>query len=92
MSAEAHAGLPGGTDVVGEHDHEDGRRVRGRPIYVRELVWNGGARSFDVYDAGTDECLTLDESFGRYPNDADLERVAAWIDRARPDLQEDATL
>jgi hypothetical protein len=91
--AEAHAGLPTTRVPAGRYDHrDDGRVVRGRPIYVRELVWNGGARSFDVYDAGTDECLTEDESFGHYPGDADLERVAGWIDAHRPDLQEDATL
>ncbi len=85
---EAHAGLPAGTRVV--DDHADGRLVRGRPIYVREYR-RSGLRSYDVHDDGTDECLH-DESFTRYPTDADLERVAGWIDVHRPDLQEDATL
>ena len=88
MIGEAHAGLPAGTRVVGERDHHDGRFAGGRPVYVRELRWNGGPVSYDVYDAGTDACLTEGESFDHYPTDADLERVAEWV-RAHPELAED---
>jgi len=83
--------IPPGSRVVGERRYADGRRVRGRPVYVVELRWNGGPVSYDVHDAGTDACLTEDESFAHYPTDEDLTRVAAWVDRHN-ELTEDDTL
>lgn len=82
-------GLRPGCRVVSELRHEDGRFVRGRPIYVAELRWNGGLVSYDVHDAGTDACMTEDESFDHYPTDEDLARPADWFDR-HEDLMEDS--
>ena len=61
-----------GTRVVREIDHEP-VVVDGQRAFVRELVWNGGARSFDVYrDNEQGECLTMDDSFDQTPGEAEI--------------------
>lgn len=48
------------------------RFVAGIPIYIERLDWRSGGVSFDVFDAVTDECLTLQASFDAVPSDAQI--------------------
>ncbi|MFE8940996.1 hypothetical protein ACFYNX_26365 [Streptomyces sp. NPDC007872] len=53
-------------------------QVDGQRFRVDELVWhNTSGRSFDLVHCDTDEVLTLDESFDKYPTD---EQVASVLE------------
>ncbi|MDX3695001.1 hypothetical protein PV726_32610 [Streptomyces europaeiscabiei] len=78
-----------GTVVVREIDH-DLFEVEEEQYLVRELVWNGiDGRSYELVRRRDDAVLTADESFDRYPTDAQIAVVLEEhdIDLLKPDPQ-----
>ncbi|MER6853734.1 hypothetical protein AB0A81_40995 [Streptomyces flaveolus] len=64
-----------GTVVVREIDH-DPFEVDAEQYLVRELRWNGtDGRSYDLVRRHDGQTLTEDESFDRYPADAQIALV-----------------
>ncbi|MEU6406155.1 hypothetical protein [Streptomyces sp. NPDC046985] len=65
-----------------EVDHEP-FEVDEEQYFVRELVWNGGGRSYDLVRCCDDQVLT-EQSFGKHPTDeqiaAVLEEHGAYVD------------
>ena len=47
---------------------------------ITELIWDDGARSFDVYRVDTEELLTETESFDAEPTD---EQIRALLEQSR---------
>jgi hypothetical protein len=62
---------PAGTKVIDQVDWGV-RSVGGVAVRITELVWNGGARSFDVLRVADDADLTEDGSFDAFPTDAQI--------------------
>lgn len=71
------------TKVKTEIEHEP-QTVGGVDVYVIELVWDDGGRSFDVYRAKDGMCLTGSGSFDAMPTTEQIQEVLEnWFDRVQ---------